>query len=353
MKKVLEILGARPQFIKAAQVSKANKGAFQEVVVHTGQHYDSMLSDIFFKELSMPEPTYNLAIGSGSHGHQTGMMVIEIEKVLLAEKPDLVVLYGDTNSTLSGAIAASKLKMPIAHVEAGLRNFDKTIPEEINRLVTDHLSSLLFAPTQTAIDNLKAEGLTVGVSFTGDVMYDYVLSLRDIAAKHSTALTNCKVSKGNYILATIHRPENTDHPDRLLEIFKAFNHCGEQVIVPLHPRTVKMLDKLNFSFHSNVTITEPKGPMDFIQLLVNAKKFVTDSGGAQKEAYLLDIPCITIYNSTSWVETVRDGWNKLSDANEAVIIDHIRNFTPTGTKGNYFGDGNASGKIVELISSFL
>jgi UDP-N-acetylglucosamine 2-epimerase len=353
--KIVSVVGARPQFIKLAIISKILRKYYNEILIHTDQHYYKELSDIFFNQLGIPKPDYNLGVGSGSHGYQTGNMLIKIEEVLIKEKPDFVLIYGDTNSTVSAILASSKLKIPSGHVEAGLRNFDMSIPEEINRIVTDHLATLLFAPTKTAVDNLGKEGLFDNVFLTGDVMYDMLLQNVEIAKAKSKVLDELNLKEKKYILATIHRPENTDIPHNLSNIFNAFRSSEEKIVIPLHPRTIKELNRNSIDIKSSngFIITKPKGYLDFLKLLINAKKVVTDSGGVQKEAYLLKIPCITIYNSTSWVETVKDGWNILVEPEEKKIVNAINNFNPKGKQGNYFGDGNASKKIVKLIGKLI
>ncbi len=352
--KILSVIGARPQFIKAALLSKEIRKYHQEILVHTGQHYNRELSDIFFQELDIPQPDYNLGVGSGSHGYQTGHMIIEVEKVLIQEKPDFVIIYGDTNSTVSASLAAVKLHIPVGHVEAGLRNFDLHIPEEVNRLVADHISTFLFAPTQTAVDNLTKEGLADKTYLTGDVMYDVLLHNLEKSEKQSNILETFSLKHKEYVLATIHRPSNTDDPIHLANIFRAFESCGQIVVVPLHPRTVKELAKNSIHLDSTkVRIIEAQGYFDFLKLLNHAAKVITDSGGVQKESYLLKIPCITIYDSTSWVETVRDGWNILSKAETNDIVEKIRTFNPTGIQGNYFGDGHSCERIIEIINLYF
>ncbi|HNX01540.1 MAG TPA: UDP-N-acetylglucosamine 2-epimerase (non-hydrolyzing) [Candidatus Cloacimonadota bacterium] len=352
--KILSVIGARPQFIKAALLSKEIRKYHEEILVHTGQHYNEEMSDIFFEQLDIPQPSYNLGVGSGTHGYQTGHMIIELEKVLLREMPDFVLIYGDTNSTVSASLAAVKLHIPVGHVEAGLRNFDLNIPEEVNRLVADHISTLLFAPTETAVDNLANEGLSDKTFLTGDVMYDILLRSLDVSEKQSGIMTELGLRDKDYILATIHRPDNTDNSDNLKNIIKAFETCGENVVVPLHPRTLKEMTKQNIKVESDhLKIITPLGYMDFLKLLHHAKKVITDSGGVQKESYLLKIPCITIYESTSWIETVRDGWNILAKPDVEDIMDKIRNFNPSGKQGNYFGDGHSCERIVEIINQYL
>ena len=304
MKKILSVVGARPQFVKAASVSREIRKRFKEVLVHTGQHYDRNMSPIFFEELSIPKPDYNLEIGSGPHGEQTGRMLIEIEKVLLKEKPDIVLVYGDTNSTAAGALAGAKLHIPVAHVEAGLRSYNRSMPEEINRVIADHLSDLLFCPTETAVRNLSKEGITEGVFNVGDVMYDALIANRKVAESKSKILETMNLKPKTYLFATIHRAENTDEEKNLKNIIEAFGESGEVIILPIHPRTRKMIEKFGLEFTENVKVIEPVGYLDSTELQANAKKVVTDSGGVQKEAYMLKVLCITLREETEWVETV-------------------------------------------------
>ncbi|MDR0801627.1 non-hydrolyzing UDP-N-acetylglucosamine 2-epimerase [Fluviicola sp.] len=350
--KIVTILGARPQFIKAAAVSSVFSKYFDEVLVHTGQHYDPNMSDVFFEELNIPNPKYHLNIGSGSHGAMTGAMLVEIEKVLEIEKPDFVLVYGDTNSTIAGALAASKILIPVIHVEAGLRSFNKAMPEEQNRILTDHISDLLFVPTQTAVDNLKNEGITKGVHLVGDVMYDGILHFAKIAREKSTILNKLQLKEGDFLLCTIHRAENTNSPERLASIFTALNACGELVVLPLHPRTLKYINDYGLQLGDNIRVIEPVGYLDMVRLESTAKKIVTDSGGIQKEAFFLGIPCITMRDETEWVETVENGWNIVVGADEARIVDAIRHFNPTSERKSYFGKGNASQLMVNPILNY-
>lgn len=353
--KIVSIIGARPQFVKAAIVSKEIRKFHNEIIVHTGQHYDTKLSDTFFSQLKIPKPNFNLGIGSGTHAFQTGNMLIALEEVLMSEKPDFVIIYGDTNSTVSASLAAIKLHIPIGHVESGLRNFDMSIPEEVNRVVSNHLATLHFAPTITAVKNLKAEGITKNVFLTGDVMYDSLISHIKVAEEKSNILTELKLVNKAYILATIHRPRNTDNVKNLVSIFSAFENCGKEVIIPLHPRTQKELKQNSLSFHKskNLKILNPLSYFDFLKLLNNASKVITDSGGVQKESYILKKPCITIYDSTSWIETVKDGWNILVNPIKKEIINAIMNFNPKGMHFNHYGDGDAGVKIAKIINEFL
>jgi UDP-N-acetylglucosamine 2-epimerase len=346
--KIVSIVGARPQFIKAAPVSRALRRAAHEVLVHTGQHYDYGMSAIFFDELNIPEPDYNLGVGSGPHGWQTGQMLIRIEEMLLKERPDWVLVYGDTNSTLAGALAAVKLHLPIAHVEAGLRSFNRAMPEEHNRVLTDHAADLLFCPTQTAIDNLARESITRGVHLVGDVMYDALLHNVAQAEQRSDVLAQIGLSPGNYALATLHRPANTDDPARLSAILAALEEIGQEypVVFPAHPRTRQRLPQYPIS---NVQLTEPIGYLDMLLLEKNARLILTDSGGVQKEAYLFGVPCLTLRDETEWVETVEAGWNLLVGADYAAIVRAAREFRPTGSPPPLFGDGRASERIAAVL----
>jgi UDP-N-acetylglucosamine 2-epimerase len=360
--KIVTIVGARPQFIKAAPVSKAirdhnEKGPrIAEVLVHTGQHYDHGMSQIFFDELDISEPDLNLGVGSGNHGWQTGQMLVRIEEVLLAEKPDFVVVYGDTNSTLAGALAAVKLHIPVAHVEAGLRSFNREMPEEHNRVVADHCSDLLFCPSQTAVDNLAREGVTNGVHLVGDTMYDAVLQFTAIAKKSSTILQDLKLEPKSYLLTTIHRPYNTDIPENLRNILESFDAIGEPIIFPVHPRTKKKIAELNKKLElkkvlRNTKMIEPVGYLDMLVLEENARLILTDSGGMQKEAYFFGVPCITLRSETEWLETVEVGWNVVVGANIVGILDGYQKAinSPPTNRPNLYGDGRASEKIVSVL----
>jgi len=352
--KIVSIVGARPQFIKAAAMGKELEKNYENILVHTGQHYDYEMSKLFFDQLKIPEPNYNLGIGSGYHGEQTGKMLLELEKVLLDEKPDFVLVYGDTNSTIAGALAAAKLHISIGHVEAGLRSFDKKMPEEINRILTDHCSGLLFSPTQTGVDNLKGEGITKGVHLTGDVMYDALLASLKTAEK-SKILIELKVEKEKYFLITVHRPSNTDNMNNLSNILEALSEIDEKVIFPIHPRTMKLIKKHNLEkkIGENVKMIKPVGYFDFIWLQKNAKKILTDSGGIQKEAYMLKVPCITLRENTEWIETVNDGWNILVGSNKEKILKELQEFKPKGKQTNAFGNGHANENIVKILNQHL
>jgi len=371
--KIVTIVGARPQFIKAAAVSRAihrahrRKRHIEEVLVHTGQHYDTLMDKVFFEELNLPKPDYHLGVGSGSHGKQTGMMLERIESVLGKEKPGAVIVYGDTNSTLAGALAAAKLNFPIAHVEAGLRSYNRTMPEEINRVLTDHLSTFLFCPTDLAVRNLLKEGIKEErikiVRNVGDVMYDSILYYSKLAEKKSTILQDLSlinpqsaIRNPRYYLTTLHRAENTDDPERLKSILKALNEIGRNhpVILPLHPRTKKKMEVYRLSSEfKNIQFIDPISYLDMLKLEKNAGAILTDSGGVQKEAYWLKIPCLTLRRETEWVETIQSGWNQLVGTESKRIIQGIkdlekRRFFKRGEET--FGEGRASEKIVQILS---
>lgn len=353
MLKIATIIGARPQFVKAAPVSRILRQTHNEFLIHTGQHYDGNMSQLFFDELGIPHPDINLGIGSGPHGEQTGKMMVALEKVLLEQKPDLVLIYGDTNSTLAGAVVASKLLLPVAHVEAGLRSFNRTMPEEINRILADRVSELLFCPTQTAMQHLAAEGIAQGVHLTGDVMYDAAIRFGELAKQKNSVLQRLQVEPQNYLLATCHRPQNTDLRENLASIVNAFIESGEQVIFPVHPRTRVFLEQFGLADRlreaERVRLLEPVGFLEMIQLEQNAKKILTDSGGVQKEAYFYGVPCITLREETEWVETVADGWNLLVGADKNKILSAIAGFHPSQPQSRHYGDGHASEKIAEII----
>ena len=359
--KILTIVGARPQFIKAAAVSRIARSLdhITEVLVHTGQHYDQNMSDVFFTELDIPKPDYHLGIGSASHGAQTGKMLEAIEQVLITEKPDWVLVYGDTNSTLAGAIAATKLHIPIAHVEAGLRSFNRRMPEEVNRVLTDHAANLLFTPTTTANQNLYQEGISRNlVHLVGDVMYDASLYYVQRAELASHILDSLNLKPQQYVLSTIHRAENTDSSARLTAIFKALSKFSKEitVVIPLHPRTKKILEDMQLldKIPKTLCLIEPVGYYDIIMLEKNAKMIVTDSGGIQKEAYFYQVPCATLRDQTEWVELVESGWNCLisPDSTSSKILQklhhQIHQPSPLDTNQLY-GDGTASTKILKTL----
>lgn len=355
--KVVSIVGARPQFIKAAPVSRLLRQKHTEVLVHTGQHYDANMSAVFFEELNLPPPEYHLGVGSGSHAVQTGTMLMRMEEVLIEEKPDWVLVYGDTNSTLAGALAAAKLHIKVAHVEAGLRSFNRIMPEEINRIVADHLSTLLFCPSQTAVENLAAEGITQGVFQVGDVMADALDLAKEVANRRSSVLETLQLSEKGYLLATIHRAENTDDPARLLNILTALRQLDEPVIFPIHPRTRKVIEENHWisldrsSEDRNLRMIEPVGYLDMIQLEKSARMILTDSGGVQKEAYWLGVPCVTFRQETEWVETVETGWNVLAGCATYAIIRAVKSFRAPNAHPSLYGDGKAAKRMVEVLEN--
>ena len=396
--KIVTVVGARPQFIKASPVSRAlRQSGHQEFMIHTGQHYDYEMSRVFFDEMKLPEPDVNLEVGSGSHAKQTGEMLIQIENILIAEKPDWALVYGDTNSTLAGALAAVKLHIPVAHVEAGLRSFNREMPEEHNRVLTDHISDLLFCPTKTAVGNLINEGFKniAGdgnliestnsrspdsfslplIANVGDVMYDSVLHNIKLAEKNSRVLDRLKIKPRNYVLATVHRAENTDDHERLMSIFEAFTQIAQDelpVIIPLHPRTRQCLKNSKFKIDGFVKspktpsplmgegrgegektplrIIDPVSYLDMLMLEQNAKAILTDSGGMQKEAYFLGVPCVTLRTETEWVETVETGWNVIVGADREKIVEAARCFKSEKPRPELYGNGKASQKIVQVLA---
>lgn len=329
--KIVTIVGARPQFIKAAAVSREilkHPGRIQEVMVHTGQHYDPNMSQVFFEELEIPAPHYNLEISGGTHGAMTGRMLEGIERILLEEKPDWVLIYGDTNSTLAGALAAAKLHIPVAHVEAGLRSFNMKMPEEINRILSDRVSTLLLCPTEVAVENLAREGITQGVHNVGDVMYDVALHYRERARNNSRILERLGISEKGFALATCHRAENTDDRGRLDSIFTALARIARDmpVVLPLHPRTRKLLRQFGLERKlESLIVVEPLPFLDMVALEQGAKVILTDSGGVQKEAFFYQVPCITMRDETEWMETVETGWNRIVGASLELILEAYDN----------------------------
>lgn len=358
--KVVTVVGARPQFIKAAAVSRAIReakgGAIEEVLVHTGQHFDANMSSVFFEELDIPHPRYNLEISGGNHGSMTGRMLEAVEIVLLKEKPDWVLIYGDTNSTLAGALAAAKLHIPVAHVEAGLRSFNMRMPEEVNRILSDRVSSLLFCPTDVAVSNLKSEGIVKGVHNVGDVMYDVALFYRDRARQNSTALQSLSLTPGKFALATCHRAENTDDPQRLGGILAALAQIASQipVVLPLHPRTRKLVAEHGFAnYLVSLKVTEPLPFLDMVALEQSARLILTDSGGVQKEAFFYGVPCVTMRDETEWVETVALGMNHLVGASQSAIYTAalaLLNGKPKQLPACPYGNGAAAQAIVALLA---
>lgn len=350
--KILTIVGARPQFIKAATLSRviSNSDEINEIILHTGQHYDQNMSEIFFRELNIPEPDINLEVGSGSHGTQTGAMLAGIEEHLLKHKPDMTLVYGDTNSTLAGALASVKLHIPVAHVEAGLRSFNRAMPEEINRIATDSISDLLLAPTQTAMTHLNREGLGAYAHFTGDVMYDSVLFYRS-GIENDPDQYRTRGVPDHYYLATIHRAENTDQPENLNDIFEAFDAIDQTIVLPVHPRTRKFITE-RVKIPSNLKLIDPVGYLQMMKLTMDSIKVLTDSGGLQKEAYFLGRPCITLRTETEWVETLHDGWNTITGTNPEKIANAIRQPFPSAPRKHDFGDGKAAEAILKKLQSF-
>ena len=344
--KALTIVGARPQFIKACMLSKTFKQhpSIEEIIVHTGQHYDYNMSDIFFKQLNLPEADYNLHVGSGPHGEQTANMLQKLEKLMMTIQPDIVIVYGDTNSTVAGSLAAAKLHIPIAHIEAGLRSFNKKMPEEINRIITDHLSDYLFCPTDGAVKNLFNEGIHKGVYQTGDIMYDTVTHFKPLAMKHSSIVADLKLKVKDYYLATVHRAENTDDPARLQAIFEAFRQLDKVVVLPLHPRTkskIKAFHLDDVTCSPNIKLVDPLNYFDMLALAAYGRIILTDSGGLQKEACMLQVPCITLREETEWLETVEGGWNKLAGAETRTILDAVENIQPPPANQTLYQSGTA------------
>ena len=360
--KIITVVGARPQFIKAAAVSRVISSQFsnqvEEKIIHTGQHFDENMSQVFFDELAIPKPHYNLAVSGGSHGAMTGKMLDGIEQVLIKEKPDWLLIYGDTNSTLAGALAASKLHIPIAHVEAGLRSFNMRMPEEVNRIVSDRISTLLFCPTKAAVQNLKIEGITGGVHNVGDVMYDVALYYQEKARTQSNVLERLNLTSKNFALATCHRAENTDDPLRLREILSALAEIALncKVIFPLHPRTKKMIESLGYiDYLRSLVVVDPLPFLDMVALEQAAKIILTDSGGVQKEAFFYRVPCITLRDETEWVETVIQGGNSLVGASQKRILNAFEtmiNFAYNDLQSHFYGYGDTSNKLCQLICDY-
>lgn len=347
MKKILAIIGARPQFIKHAPIEIALQGKTQLISVHTGQHYDHNMSQIFFDELGMSVPKYMLSVGSHTHGVQTGKMMIKIEEILLDEEPDYLIVYGDTNSTLAGALVGAKLKIPVIHIEAGIRSFNKEMPEEINRILTDHMSAILFVPTDKAISNLSKEGIKQNVHLVGDVMKDMVM-----LAKQKNILIGTTSSMEEYYYATIHRPYNTDDKSRLEAILTHFNQLSFPVRFSIHPRTKHKMKAFGLveENYTNIIFCEPLSYFDNMKVLYNSKALITDSGGMQKEAYWLKRKCITIRSETEWVETLHDDWNTLI-FDDLSNLKKMMNIQPSNWKAGLYGSGNGAEEIVELLLS--
>ena len=347
--RVLTVLGARPQFIKAGPVSRALRGRGEEFLLHTGQHYDDAMSDLFFRQLGIPHPDVNLEVGSGAHGAQTAAMLAGIENVALEREPDWVLVYGDTNSTLAGALAAAKLHIPVAHVEAGLRSFDRRMPEEVNRVVADHLSTLLLCPTRAAVANLAREGITDGVEMVGDVMYDAYQQHLDIARRSSGILDELGLETCGYHLLTVHRAENVDDPAVLQRILDGVARSRRRVVFPVHPRTRAMLKREAIQPGESLMLIDPIGYLQMLVLEENAEAIVTDSGGVQKEAYFAGRPCITVRDRTEWTETVEAGWNVIVGSDPGAIAGAMTEFRPDGDRPPLFGDGHAAEHVVEAL----
>ena len=361
--KIITIIGARPQFIKAAMVSrgilehnKDNSSKIEEFILHTGQHYDDNMSRVFFEEMGIPSPHWQLQCGNGSHGEMTGRMLAEIEKIIKVVTPDYVLVYGDTDSTLAGALAAAKLHIPVVHVEAGLRSFNKQMPEEINRVLTDHVSTLLCCPTHTAIENLKNEGIQAGVHHVGDVMYDAALAFGKLCNSAPDRLTLLGIKSKSFSLCTVHRAENTDSAERLGEIVEALKSIAtdsQPLVFPLHPRTRKYLKQYSLfgelEQHKNIHLTNPLSFLDMVMLEKHASVILTDSGGIQKEAYFHQTPCITLREETEWTETVEAGWNQIAGYKTASILYCFANIPTERKEITEYGDGNAAGKIITLL----
>ncbi|TYL37295.1 UDP-N-acetylglucosamine 2-epimerase (non-hydrolyzing) [Natronococcus pandeyae] len=349
---VVSVVGARPQFIKAFAVSRVLRTDHEEVLVHTGQHYDEELSDVFFNELGIPEPDYNLGVGSDTHGQQTATMLEGIEEILEAEEPDVVLLYGDTNSTLAGAIAATKIDPLVAHVEAGLRSYNREMPEEINRVLTDHASDLLFPPSESAANTLEQEGITEGIHIVGDVMYDTILWAQEVAEGESNMLNQVDVQEEEFVLSTVHRAANTDDPERLETIIDALSNAPLPVVLPIHPRTENRLREYGMweKATAELEVIDPVGYLDFVRLLDGSERVATDSGGVQKEAFYLDTPCVTMRDETEWIETVESGWNVLVGADQDQIEKELRMNRYLEEKPAPYGDGNAASEIVDTLA---
>lgn len=363
MKKIVSVVGARPNFVKLAPIHKAISDFSDHVIIHTGQHYDYNLSRIFFNEFSIPKPDFDLDVGSGTQGFQIGEMIKRIEKVFLDNNNfDLVLVYGDTNSTFAGALAATRTGIKVGHIESGLRSFDRRMPEETNRILTDHISDYLFAPTQTAVMNLETECVFGKIVYTGDISVEIVKDAVQLSSK-SPILIDLKLQPKSYLLFTMHRTENTTSEQSLISVIRAFEILSEveeekmMIVFPIHPRTANLLKDKNLYDRleqcKNVKLIQPVGYVDFIKLMQNAKRIITDSGGVQKEAYLLAVPCITIRRNTEWVETVSEGWNILTDTNTNKIVEAARKWVPDLCKQNksILGDGQTSTIIKDFLIS--
>lgn len=353
--KILTVIGARPQFIKAAPLCAELRKRHEEILLHTGQHYDSNMSQIFFDELSIPAPDIHLGVGGGSHASQTSSMMMGIEDALKVEKPDMLLVYGDTNSTIAGALVASKLNLPIVHVEAGLRSFDRAMPEEVNRVVTDHLSSVLLAPSARAVANLAGEGIYQGVHDVGDIMADSVRLFTKRAQEQSTILDRLMLSPNDYVLGTIHRASNTDSIENLVSIFKGLSSSDHKVVIPLHPRTKNVIQVNQIPVGDNVRFVDPVGYLDMLQLVENSIGVITDSGGLQKEAYYIGVCCLTMRENTEWVETLGNGWNELVGTDTSKITSGLNGLSHAlrAERPVLYGDGYSAEKMIKAMEDFV
>tara|TARA_Y100000031_G_scaffold21169_1_gene21861 strand:+ start:276 stop:1376 length:1101 start_codon:yes stop_codon:yes gene_type:complete len=357
MMKIASIIGARPQFIKLSPLSKELRKYHKEIIIHTGQHYDRKMSGLFFKELDITEPDYNLEVGSGSHGYQTGEMLKRIEKVLIKEKPDLVIVYGDTNSTLAGALAAAKLNIKVVHIEAGLREFDKSIPEEINKIVSDHTSEILFCPSDLGVRNLAKEGITANVYNVGDITLDLAKRLLADIILEKSILKKYNLKKKDFCYMTMHREKNTKQKKRLGSIVSALEHISKTIIFPVHPRTIKALKEYKLWGKINqiksLKIVPPIGYNESIMLIKNAEKTITDSGGVIKESYFLKTPAVIIDDTTEWVETIEDGWNIIAGADKNKIIRYVNKTVKPRRHREVYGNGKSAQKIIKILNNHL
>jgi len=337
--------------VKTAILSQElRRRGVEEILVHSGQHYDDMMSDVFFRELGIPQADINFGVGSGPHGVQTGLMLSKFEGAIIKHKPDCVLVHGDTNSTLAAALAAVKLEVPVVHNEAGLRSYNRSMPEEHNRVLSDHCSDTLFCPTQAAVDNLAREGILDSVEKVGDVMFDVFRRFRNIVAEKSNALPSIGVERGEYALVTLHRPYNVDDPERMRSLFSAMKHAEIPMVFPVHPRTRANLDSFELEVPENVIAIDPLGYLDFMHMEANARLIITDSGGVQKEAYFAGVPCVTVRPETEWVETVDAGWNRLLWDNPEDLALLVNNRWWPDEQLTLYGDGNASARIAEYLS---
>lgn len=350
--KVVSVVGARPQFIKAAPVCRVLRERHEEVLVHSGQHYDPAMSDVFFERLGIPDPDYNLSVGSGGHGHQTGQMLIGLEELFIDISPECVLVYGDTNTTLAAALAAVKLRIPVAHVEAGLRSFDRSMPEEVNRVLVDHMADLLLCPTRAAVAHLADEGVTEGVDLVGDVMLDTARLFAESGEAHDV-LARFGLSSGDYYLATVHRAATSDNAERLASVIRSFARLDRPVLMAVHPRTRKNLEVFGLAdlvaASPNLRTTTPLAYQDTMALLSSSAGLLTDSGGMQKEAYFLGVPCVTLREETEWTETVELGWNTLAGTDEERIVEAVNALHRPETRPAVYGDGHAAEAITSAL----